>query len=327
MDVPTEPSNFEICALSHYLDHFIGDVRDYDRLQSVFSRFEPEIVFHLAAQPIVRESYRNPKLTFDTNIGGTVNLLECVRRTDSVKAVVVITSDKCYKNFEWEWGYRECDILGGKDPYSSSKACSELICRSYYDSFFSGKVFPRVATARAGNVIGGGDWAYDRIIPDCVKAFIKREAVVMRNPMSVRPWQHVLEPLSGYLWLGALLLEKGSAKSGDAYNFGPLYDFNQTVQEVVRQFSEHWEGSRWLISGNKSEKRQESGVLNLNCDKARHFLKWHALLTLEETIRMTADWYKSHYLENCNMYQFSIKQINDYIEKAARLKLKWTEVV
>lgn len=322
-DIPTEPSNFKICGLDQHMTHFVGDVRNYDRLMHVFSQYRPEIVFHLAAQPIVRESYADPKLTFDTNVGGTVNLLECVRKTDSVKAAVVITSDKCYRNFEWEWGYRENDVLGGKDPYSASKACAELVSQSYFESFFSKRAFPHIATVRAGNVIGGGDWAYGRIIPDCTKAFVQGEPVALRNPKSVRPWQHVLEPLSGYLWLGAFLLEEDSAMSGEAFNFGPLYDFNQTVQEVVNQFAENWGDARWKTSDNGSDGKSESGLLNLNCDKAMHSLRWHAILSLRETIKMTADWYKAHYNESRNMYQFSRRQIDDYIEKAIQQKLEW----
>jgi CDP-glucose 4,6-dehydratase len=326
-DIPTEPSNFKICGLDQRMTHFVGDIRDLNRLMHVFSQYQPEIVFHLAAQPIVRESYTSPKITFDTNVGGTVNLLECVRKTNSVKAVVVITSDKCYRNFEWQWGYRENDTLGGKDPYSASKACAELVSRSYFESFFSGRAYPNIATVRAGNVIGGGDWAYGRIIPDCVKAFVQGEPVLLRNPKSVRPWQHVLEPLSGYLWLGSFLLEADSAVSGEAFNFGHLYDYNRTVQEVVKKFAENWGGARWKTDEERTNGGRESGILNLNCEKAMHSLKWHSVLSLEETIKMTADWYKAHYVESQNMYQFSRRQIDDYIKKAVQQGLEWAGAI
>lgn len=324
IDIPTEPSIFKICSFDKRMAHFVGDVRDYDQLSDVFSQYQPEIVFHLAAQPIVRESYADPKRTFDTNIGGTVNLLECVRQSDSVKAAVVITSDKCYKNVEWEWGYRENDALGGKDPYSASKACAELVCSSYVQSFFKKGGFPHVATVRAGNVIGGGDWADDRIIPDCVRAFVRGEPVILRNPMSVRPWQHVLEPLSGYLWLGALLLEEETPLSGEAFNFGPLYTVNQTVQEVVIQFIQDWGAGRWMPAADRSEEKMEAGLLSLNCDKAIHRLRWRAVLSLGESISLTANWYKAHYQEGRDMYSFSLEQIHGYIKKASQQGLAWT---
>lgn len=323
-DIPTQPSHFDACGVRDHIVHFWGDVRDENRLSRAFVEFRPEIVFHLAAQPIVRLSYENPKETFDTNIGGTVNVLECIRRSDSVKAVVMITSDKCYRNVEWDWGYRENDVLGGKDPYSASKACAELVCRSYFEAFLSRADAPGLATVRAGNVIGGGDWAVDRIIPDCVQAFLKKGPVLLRNPASVRPWQHVLEPLSGYLWLGALLLEAGTPLSGEAFNFGPLYDSNRTVQEVVEQFAARWKGARWETMDKEPEVRLEAGLLHLNCDKALRHLRWHGVLPMKDTVNLTADWYQAFYEGKADMFGFSQRQIQAYTDMAFGQGLAWT---
>ena len=206
--LPSDPCNFEVCKLHEKINHIKGDICNYRQLREAFEKIKPDIVFHLAAQPIVKKSFEDPKLTFDTNVGGTVNVLECIKVCGSVKASVLITSDKCYQNFEWVWGYRENDKLGGDDPYSASKAAAEIVINSYIKSFFTSDNSVCVASTRAGNVIGGGDWAVDRIIPDCVRAFSKRETLTIRNPVATRPWQHVLEPLGGYLLLGVKLLQK-----------------------------------------------------------------------------------------------------------------------
>ena len=238
--IPTEPSHFAAMHLGAHLEDLRGDIRDRQGMVDAVRRFKPEVVFHLAAQALVRKSYEDPAGTFEANMLGTMNVLEAVRACPSVRAVVMITSDKCYRNDGWVWGYRETDHLGGADPYSASKGCAEIIAHSYFQSFF--KEGPACATVRAGNVIGGGDWAQDRIVPDCARAWAEGRAVQIRSPWATRPWQLVLEPLSGYLWLGARLLDNGNAPfdpRGQAYNFGPAADVNNTVAEVV----EPWPGA------------------------------------------------------------------------------------
>ena len=237
VDVPTEPSHFQALGLSDRIEHFQGDVRNKSSLKKTIGKFCPDIIFHLAAQSLVRKSYEDPVLTFETNSLGTLNLLDCLRDQPSVIATVIITSDKCYENVEWLWGYRENDRLGGKDPYSSSKACAELITKVYMESFFKEKG-PNIATTRAGNVIGGGDWAIDRLVPDCVRAWSKKEEVVIRNPKATRPWQHVLEPLSGYLAVGQKLLQGNSAVRNQSYNFGPTAKVNQSVGDLISETEE-----------------------------------------------------------------------------------------
>lgn len=320
--LPSTPSNFTVCDLEKRITHVEGDVRDISFLKDVFLEHSPEIVFHLAAQPIVLESYNNPKLTFDTNVGGAVNILECIRTTQSVEAAVIITSDKCYRNVEWAWGYRENDMLGGEDPYSSSKACVELVCYSYIKSFFSkDQNQARIATARAGNVIGGGDWAKSRIVPDCVKAWSKNMNVDVRNPYSTRPWQHLLEPLSGYLWLGASLLSDIELH-GESFNFGPDQKVNKTVQRLIEDFCIYWNDAKYE-KHQIGQQQKENALLKLNCDKALHMLNWHSVLSFEETVKLTAEWYKEYYSSECDMYNFSQNQIEDYCQKALEQGLIW----
>ena len=321
--LPSNPSNFTACQLYKKIFHHIeGDIRDLEKIQTAFSEYKPDIVFHLAAQPLVQRSYDEPKLTFDTNVGGTVNILECIRTVPSVKASVIITSDKCYQNMEWVWGYRENDRLGGDDPYSASKACAENICQSYIKSFFSGEGFPRVSTARAGNVIGGGDWADARIIPDCVRAWADGKKAYIRNPNSTRPWQHVLEPLSGYLWLGAIMFN--GKMLGESFNFGPDQKINKPVSELIKTFISYWGSATWNHAKNSSYKR-ESTLLKLSCDKALHLLDWHAVLSFEETVMMTADWYKRFYSKGKDMYDFTVNQIEEYTRLAAKQNLSWVK--
>jgi len=324
---PSTPCNFKVCGLDKHVTHVEGDIGNLNMLTNVFKKYKPEIVFHLAAQPIVRESYRNPKLTFDTNIGGTVNILECIRSTTSVKAAVIITSDKCYRNMEWVWGYKENDILGGDDPYSASKGCAEIICNSYIKSFFSDrKNLPRIATARAGNVIGGGDWAVDRIVPDSVRAFSEGKQVVIRNPNATRPWQHVLEPLSGYLWLAAHLLNSPRLH-GEAFNFGPDHKVDKSVAELLTDFSAYWSGKAKCKLVNKRDNRKESMLLKLSCDKALNLLDWSATLPFEDTIRFTAEWYTSYYRGKKGMFDYSMAQIKDYTNKALETNNAWARGV
>ncbi len=320
--LPSNPCNFEAIKLKEIIIHYKGDVRNIEELKKVFEDHRPQIVFHLAAQPIVRESYNEPKLTFDTNLGGTVNILECIKTCPSVQAAVIITSDKCYRNVEWQWGYRENDVLGGDDPYSASKACAELACRAYIKSYFNAKNSPKVVTTRAGNVIGGGDWAKDRIIPDCVRAWSKEDKPVIRNLNATRPWQHVLEPLSGYLWLGANLLIKPDGVAGEAYNFGPDSKVIKSVNELVELLSRFWGKGQWKHISKESDKK-ESVLLKLCCDKALHHLGWRSILDFEEAVKLTAQWYESYYNNSTDVYELSCSQISGYTEKAIEQKILW----
>ncbi len=322
--LPSDPCNFSVLGLEDKIDDVRCDVRNLGDLRDVFEEKRPEVVFHLAAQTLVRKSYDDPKLTFDTNVGGTVNILECIRTAEDLKAAVIITSDKCYHNVEWPWGYRENDRLGGEDPYGASKACAELAFTSYVQSFMprtQEQKFPRIATTRAGNVIGGGDWAEGRIIPDCIKALTKDEPVNVRNPGATRPWQHVLEPLSGYLWLGANLLESGEFH-GEAFNFGPDRRASESVREVVDLLISNWGSGGWAYEKDESEKK-ENVLLKLSCEKALYRLGWHAALSFEDTIRMTAEWYKTFYDGKADMYEFSLGQIAEYIQEAGRQDVAW----
>mgnify|MGYP006089332713 CR=1 FL=1 len=320
-DIPTNPSNFKSININKKIRHFVGDVKDIDKLRKVFKDFKPEIVFHLAAQPLVRKSYKEPTETFETNVLGTMNILECIKGSSFVKAGVMITSDKAYRNQEWIWGYRENDLLGGEDPYSASKGCAELVINSYCKSFFQDGPF--IASTRAGNVIGGGDWAEDRIVPDAVRAWIKNKPVVIRHPESTRPWQHVLEPLSGYLLLGKLLYRKGKTFASQAYNFGPSNMDDHSVKDVLNCIKKYWDNAGWLIEKHNSTAK-ESILLKLNCDKVLSMLGWHSVFSFEESMEMTASWYKSFYEDkDINMLEFSFDQIKMYEKKAKKIGLLW----
>ncbi|MEK9627504.1 MAG: CDP-glucose 4,6-dehydratase [Nitrospinota bacterium] len=325
VDVPTEPSHFEALGLLDRIDHFQGDVRNKDSLKEALNQVQPEIVFHLAAQSLVRKSYENPVLTFETNSLGTINLLDCLRDQPSVEAAVLITSDKCYENVEWLWGYRENDRLGGKDPYSASKACAEIMSRVYMESFFKDEG-PGIATTRAGNVIGGGDWALDRIVPDCVRAWSKEEKVVVRNPNATRPWQHVLEPLSGYLVLGGKLLRGNREVINQSFNFGPPTQVNQSVGDLIQEMAQYWPGAGWSFEQEADSTKHESTLLKLNCDKALQLLNWSSVLDFPETIHMTGEWYQTFYKqESSSVFETTSNQIKKYTEKATQLKLAWTQ--
>ena len=319
--LPSDPSNFEVLGLKSHIRHYELDVRDFEHLKQVFDEFQPQLVFHLAAQAIVRRSYDEPRLTFDTNIMGTVNVLECVRQQDSLEAAVIITSDKCYRNSEWVWGYRENDPLGGEDPYSASKGCAEIVIGSYCDSYFKNGKEKHVASTRAGNVIGGGDWGQDRIVPDCVRAWSAGEEVIVRSPLATRPWQHVLEPLSGYLWLG-VLLGQGKLQAGEAFNFGPRSDVIQPVSTLVRTFKNYWDKAKWRI-GKQDTAMKESRFLKLCCDKALSALNWEAILSFEETIEFTAMWYQGFYDNKEGMFEISLQQIRRYCELALTRGAAW----
>ena len=286
---PEKGSHFERLGLESLIAHVEGDVRDLETLCRVMDAQQPEVVFHLAAQSLVRRSYDEPVTTFATNVMGTVNVLEAVRRSKSVKAVVIVTSDKCYENRGWEWGYRENDGLGGHDPYSSSKAAAEIAAAAYASSFFGARLDLGAATARGGNVIGGGDWAEDRILPDCVRALSRGEAIVVRNPAATRPWQHVLDCLSGYLLLGARLLADPRRYSG-AWNFGPDERDIRTVEDLARTAIAAW-GSGVLTVGAKDATRHEAHALHLNCDKAHRLLGWRPRWDFDRAVREAVGWY------------------------------------
>ena len=324
VDVPTKPSHFEALGLSDRIEHIQGDVRNKSSLDAVLSQFQPEIVFHLAAQSLVRRSYEDPIITFETNSMGTLNLLNCLRNQTSVVAAVLITSDKCYENVEWLWGYRENDRLGGRDPYSASKACAEIISKVYMESFWGDKG-PAIATTRAGNVIGGGDWALDWIVPDCVRAWSKGEKVVVRNPNATRPWQHVLEPLSGYLVLGEKLLKGDRDVKNQSFNFGPSAKVNQSVGGLIVEMAKYWPGNEWKFEQEVNSSKPESTLLKLNCDKALQILKWNPVLDFHETIRMTGNWYQTFYAHKAStISETTRKQIEEYVKNATRANLAWT---
>jgi len=289
----------------------IADIRDLSKLQKAMTAAQPELVIHMAAQPLVRYSYANPVETYATNVMGTVNVLESMRKTDSVRAAVVVTTDKCYENKEWVWGYRENDPMGGHDPYSSSKGCAELVTAAYQKSFFTNSS-PHIASARAGNVIGGGDWSEDRLLPDAIRAFEASQSLMIRNPMATRPWQHVLEPLSGYLLLAQALYEKGSSFSG-AWNFGPSDEDNRTVKEVIDLLISKWgSGPAWEVEN--SQQLHEANLLKLDCSKAYAQLNWAPRWGLELAISKIVEWQKAFQAKK-DMREFSLTQINEYMSQ------------
>lgn len=294
-----------------------GNILDYEKLEKTINDFKPEVIFHLAAQPLVRLSYEQPILTYQTNVIGSVNVLEAARKCRNVKAVVNVTTDKCYENKETTEGYKETDVMGGFDMYSSSKACVEIMSSSYRRSFLQENDSYALATARAGNVIGGGDWAKDRLIPDCVRAINEDKEIELRNPLSVRPWQFVLEPLSGYLLLGAKLLNQGK-EFAQGYNFGPQDDKILTVEEIVKEFLSCYGKGNYTTQQDND--LHEANLLTLNIEKAKKELGWQSSYDIHTALQKTAEWYKNYYSDEINMYEFSIKQIEDYEEK-----IKWNK--
>lgn len=298
---PTQPSNFEVSKVRELIqNHYEADIRDGERLTAAFRQAQPDVVFHLAAQPLVRESYRSPRETFETNVMGTINVLEAVRSLERPCAVLVITSDKCYENREQVWGYRECDPMGGHDPYSASKGATELAAASYRRSFFHPEQLDKhqvqLATVRAGNVIGGGDWAADRIVTDMVKALVAGEPIRVRNPHAVRPWQHVLEPLSGYLTLAARMLETPDPHWCEAWNFGPLPGEERPVRELVETFLSCWGQGTWRDMSDPSQPH-EAHTLRLSVDKAVAKLDWKPKWKLKQAVQCTAEWYRRYYAD------------------------------
>jgi len=308
LNPPTEPSLFTMSGIEKQMDSIIGDIRDLKTLKQVFDRIQPEIVFHLAAQPIVRDSYKDPVYTYETNVMGTVNLLECVRLTDSVTSLVNVTTDKVYHNKEWDWGYRENEELNGFDPYSNSKSCSELVTDSYKNSFFSAREIS-VSTLRAGNVIGGGDFANDRIIPDCIRAALKKEPIVIRNPYSTRPFQHVLEPLCVYLMVAQK--QVAAKKLAGAYNVGPNDSDCVTTGKLVDLFCENWgDGLTWINKFDGGP--HEANFLKLDCSKLKTTFGWKPKWDIDTAIKKTIEWTKVYQL-NGNIEQIMDAQINEYL--------------
>jgi CDP-glucose 4,6-dehydratase len=308
----TKTSHFNLIGLDKSIQNVFGDIRDIDFLKNELIKFQPEFVFHLAAQALVKSSYEDPINTFSTNLIGSVNLLDAVRHTKSVRSLVYITSDKCYENVEWVWGYRENDRMGGYDPYSASKGAAELAFSSYSRSYFDSAASIGVASARAGNVIGGGDWAVDRIIPDCIRAIIEGKPVQLRNPNATRPWQHVLEPLSGYLLLAKLLYENPKKWSGP-WNFGPATDQVLTVKNVADLLVQYiGRGSVDILE--EQSIFHEANLLQLNCDKAHNLLKWYPRWGIKKTIEMTAAWYKS-FMQGDDLNKTTRAQIDEFFER------------
>lgn len=321
LDIPSNPSHFQLLNLP--MNSVMNNILDKEKLLETISHFKPDIVFHMAAQPLVRESYINPVKTFETNIIGTVNLLESCRKTGQVKAILNITSDKCYQNKEWARGYKEDDPMGGNDPYSASKGAAELVANSYRNSFFNVKEFGKshstlLADVRAGNVIGGGDWAKDRLIPDIIKAADKGEVTAIRNPQATRPWQHVLEPLSGYLLLGEKLLEKKKEFAGN-WNFGPDDESTLTVNEVIKRAKKHWDKIKYEIKENP-DNFPEAKLLKLDSSKASSQLKWKNVWNSHQAIEKTINWYRSFYKEAKIL---SEKDLGDYINDAKQASVEW----
>lgn len=307
----TNPNLFTICGLDKEIANVFGDIRDEKKLTDIVSSFKPDIIFHLAAQPLVRYSYSNPKETYETNVIGTLNVYEAARRSKSVKAIVSITTDKCYENNEDVYGYRENDPMGGYDPYSSSKGCMEILSASYRRSFFESEGI-LLSTVRAGNVIGGGDWAEDRIIPDFVRAISKDKSLEIRNPLAVRPWQHVLEPLSGYLLIGMKLLS-GDKEYASAWNFGPNDFESLNVSQVLDRCIEFYgKGTYKLADGIHPH---EAMSLRLDISKARVKLRWSPAYSAEESIKYTMEWYKKYYESSIDMKEFTLNQITEYFRK------------
>lgn len=322
---PTEPALFNLARIGEIVDHTENDIRDLAAFRAVLHRARPRFLFHLAAQPIVSRSYAEPLETLSTNVMGTAVILEALRGVDWPCAAVIITSDKAYDNVEWPWGYRETDALGGKDIYSGSKGAAELVVKSYVHSFLADRQAAlRLAVARAGNVIGGGDWAQDRIVVDCIRAWQRGDRVRLRSPEATRPWQHVLEPLSGYLALGQNLASS-AALHGEAFNFGPRAEQSRTVIQLLGDLAREMglpEGEGYEIVERKPF--HEAGLLKLNCDKALLDLRWSPTLGYEQVVGMTGQWYRAVLQEGADAQALSLAQIAAYETEARRLKQAWT---
>jgi CDP-glucose 4,6-dehydratase len=309
----TTPSLFELLKVKEHCEsHNIGDIQDFEHLQRVLQEQKPDIVIHMAAQPLVRESYHRPLYTWNTNVIGVANLLESIRSVKSVQSCVIVTTDKCYENKEWYWGYRETDPMGGHDPYSASKGAAELLTTSYRKSFFSDVQACRVSSARAGNVIGGGDWSKDRIVVDFVESVSRDRPVSLRNPKATRPWQHVLEPLTGYLALARANYERSDHEYADAYNFGPSENSIVSVKELALKLTKSWgKGTVEVLDG--VDELHEASVLKLDCSKAHAKLNWKGIWDIDKTVKMTVDWYKNFYENGMDLRRSTSLQIEEYI--------------
>ena len=323
LKAPTTPNHIGLLNLD--IISIIGDIRDLEKLDQTFQTYKPDIVFHLAAQPLVRLSYADPIGTYETNVMGTLKVFEACRK-NNVKAIVNITSDKAYENKEWIWGYRENDPMGGYDPYSSSKGCADLLANSYRNSYFNPSDYKKthntlLASCRAGNVIGGGDWAKDRLITDIMVSVSQGKKVSIRNPRATRPWQHVLEPLSGYLHVGQKLLEE-KAEFGEAWNFGPSDEGSITVEEVVKNVKKHWDKIDYEIQRDPNQ-LHEANLLKLDCSKAHILLKWKDVWDSDTTFEKTVKWYKSFYEENAKI--LTSQDLENYIKDAKLKNLEWSK--
>lgn len=317
LDPYTLNDNFVKCNLKNKIVDIRGDIRNIEKLNDVFNTYKPEFVFHLAAQPLVRLSYEKPKETYEVNVMGTLNVLECIRKSNSVKVAVIITTDKCYENKEQIWSYRENDAMGGYDPYSSSKGCCELLISSYRNSFINPKDYKKhgksIASVRAGNVIGGGDWSKDRIIPDCIRSLINEKNIEIRNPNMVRPWQHVVEPLKGYLLLAVKMYQDG-VNYCSGWNFGPNEESIVTVSKLTDLIIEKWgSGSTVWKDASCENILHEANMLSLDCTKAKKYLNWMPKLNIEEALEFTVEWYKNY--DKCDMYNLCKNQIYKYVKR------------
>ena len=322
MEPPTSPNLFEAIGLEDKITHIYGDIRDAKSLNAAFEMHQPEIVLHSAAQSLVRYSYSQPVETYETNILGTVNVFEAIRNNPSVNVVVNVTSDKCYENKEIDYAYKETDPMGGHDPYSSSKGCAELVTAAYRNSFFTKESSASLASVRAGNVVGGGDWAKDRIVPDCVRALSTGKQIEVRSPKSIRPWQHVLEPLSGYLWLASLMWHDRS-QYNEAWNFGPENTNNLVVGQVVEKIINNWGSGSWQVSGSDNQ-LHEAKLLKLDNSKAKQLLGWYPVYDAEKTFSATAKWYQAYYENPKNAFALCKQDIADYVDEAKNKQVKWS---
>jgi len=325
--VPTKPAMFEELGLKDKIEYYETDIRDLESLKQIIHRVKPDFLFHLAAQSLVSVSYADPVETISTNVLGTMNVLEALRTSSHECCGIIVTSDKCYDNVEWIWGYKETDTLGGKDVYSGSKGAAELVFKSYFHSFFKNAIpHVKIASARAGNVIGGGDWALDRIVPDCMRAWSDHRVVQIRSPYATRPWQHVLEPLSGYLELGRQLYKQDDL-NGESFNFGPLSQYSHTVKDLIVDLSKYWHHADTSGAYNIMDeiKFHEAGLLKLNCDKALFILKWLPALHYDKLIEFTGKWYFQFYKDRNDMFDLTLSQINEYEQIAINKKIQWTQ--
>jgi CDP-glucose 4,6-dehydratase len=319
LEPPTSPSMFDLAGIGDGMTSIIGDIRDYKNLEKIVNKYRPEIILHMAAQALVRRSYQDPTGTIEANVMGTVNILNTARAVDTVRVVTVVTSDKCYENQEWVWGYRETDPMGGHDPYSASKGCAEIVTAAFRDSYFDPKKFKEhgvaIASVRAGNVIGGGDWAEDRLIPDIVRSIVDGKPVFIRYPHAIRPWQHVLDPLNGYMRLMEKLWEDGELYGG-AWNFGPSNDYIMPVGQLTERIVELWgAGASW--EKDEGNHPHEANYLKLDCSKARSELSWKPKLDLIKTVDWTVDWYKGHF-DKKDARSLTLEQINEFERIQAR---------